>query len=110
MHNGNYVHGHPSESFKAQAQCQPGPSPQPTLARAMSRAEELEKRLVDLHTRVEGLATRLGGPRPQDPQEGKTGTLQNLPDVVALNEIVDASHLWLSRIEHALIAVGHSLG
>lgn len=80
----------------------------PTLVGALSRMEELNKRLCVLNNQTVEVAQAVGGPFPAADAGGKNPSPQSA--MQRLNDLVSEAHTTVSQIEQAMGAVRRSLG
>ncbi|SRR5216683_1675084 len=88
----------------------PPPNAPPTLIGAISRSDELIKRLSGVNEAIVQIAQQIGGPWPADAESGKPANTQPSAAVVLLNENIHDAHIWVSRIEQSIAAIRRSLG
>ena len=79
-----------------------------TLVRALSNADDLNKRLFSLKARVIEIAQAVGGPYPAP--DGESKALSPSSAMHRLNDAVDTAHATVSEIDNAIAAIARSLG
>ena len=82
----------------------------PTLTRALSRIDDLNKRLAQLAAGTQAIAQQIGGPFPVrgTADDAKAAAPQSAME--SLNGKIDSAHSWVSDIEGAQDAIRRSLG
>ncbi len=82
-----------------------------TLLRAMSSADALNQRLMDVVKQITEIAIAIGGPWPASAAASSVAPTQgNPPAMAVLNERIDAAHARVGEIQDSIGAIQRALG